>query len=276
MPDESLYIPATPGPLFGVLHRSEDAEPPRAAVLFVPPALDEKRAAQGALARLARRLAASGCGVLRFDCYGTGDAAGESTEVTVSSMERDLAVAAGFLRAALPSAPLVLAGFRLGAGLALKLGAQVGAAKVAAVAPVASGASWLRQERGKSALRRSMIAREFAATRTEPAPAAGPGEAPAPAGVEEDLGGLPLSARFVEELQALDLSSGSAPAGGPETLVVQVSPRKTPLPEVERLAAHHRARIQCLSLEPFWQPLENPDVAALADCLGRFALGGAG
>jgi hypothetical protein len=138
------------------------------------------------------------------------------------------------------------------------------------------GASWLRQERGKSTLRRSMIARELAAAGTEGAPAAEPGEAPVPAGVAEDLGGLPLSARFVEELLELDLLNGPAPPGGPETLVVQVSPRKTPLPEVQRLAARYGARVECLSLEPFWQPLENPDVEALADCLGRFALGGAG
>jgi hypothetical protein len=75
-------------------------------------------------------------------------------------------------------------------------------------------------------------------------------------------------------LGALDLLAGEAAPAGPEVLIVQVSPRKTPLPEIERLAGRLGARAECLNLEPFWQPLENPDVAPLAGLLAGFATGG--
>jgi pimeloyl-ACP methyl ester carboxylesterase len=269
-----LYIPTPAGPLFAVLHEPEGAV--RAAALLLAPGLDEKRAAHGALARLARALAAAGCAALRFDYRGTGDSSGESAEVTLGSMEADAAAAAGFLRERSGGAPLVLLGFRLGASLALRLGPALGAARVAAVAPVTSGAVWLRQERGRTQLRRSMIARELAAAGAAAgtAPGNAPAAAPLPAGTSEDLGGLPASARLIAELGALDLLAGAAAPAGPETLIVQVSPRKTPLPEIERLAGRLGARVECLNLEPFWQPLESPDVAPLAGLLAGFAAGG--
>ena len=270
MPETPLYIPAQAGPLFAVLHGPDGGGAPKTAVLLLAPGFDEKRAAHGALARLARALAAAGCAVLRFDCRGTGDSAGESADVTLGSMERDSAAAADFLRERAGGAPLVLLGVRLGASLALRLGPGLGAARVVAVAPVASGASWLRQERGKTALRRSMVRRELAAAGAEPV--AAPAGPPLPAGVE-DLGGLPVGAELVAELGALDLLSAPAGADGPEALIVQVSPRRTPLAEIERLAAAQRARVECLNLEPFWQPLENPDIEPLAEMVGKFVGG---
>ena len=271
--EQPLYLPAAPGPLFGVLHRPEGDGAPRAAVLFLPPALDEKRASYGAMARLARRLAQAGCAALRFDPYGTGDSAGDSTDVSVSSMERDAAAAAGFLRGRCPGAELALVGVRLGASLALRLGPPLGAAKVAAVAPIASGANWLRQERGRRTLRRSMIARELAGRGSGGDAPAFPSEA-LPPGAAEDLEGLPLSAGFIAELGALDLLAGEPLApGAPAALLVQVSPRKSPLAETEALARRFGARVACLGIEPFWQPLEHPSVDELAACLQEF-LGG--
>lgn len=273
--EQPLYIPAEPGPLFGILHRPEGEAPPRAAVLFLPPALDEKRASYGAMARLARALAGAGCAVLRFDYHGTGDSAGDSVDVSVGSMERDAGAAAAFLRGRFPGAELVLVGVRLGASLALALGARLGAARVAAVAPIASGANWLRQERGRRTLRRSMIARELAGREELPDPLAVRGsEAFSPPGAAEDLEGLPLSAGLIAELGALDLLAGEPPApGAPAALLVQVSPRKSPLAETEALARRFGARVECLGIESFWQPLEHPSVDELAGCLREFAVG---
>ena len=156
---EPLYIPAEPGPLYGVLHRPAEGAS-RAAVLCLAPGLDERRSACGATARIARKLAAAGAACLRFDYFGTGDSAGDSVDVTLVSMERDAVAAARFLRAAAAGVPLELLGIRLGASLALRAGASLGAARTAAVAPIIHGAEWLRQERGRSRLRRSMAARE--------------------------------------------------------------------------------------------------------------------
>ncbi len=272
MPPELGYIRTERGSLFRVLNRPE--QPPRAAVLLLPPCGDEKRAAYGACARLARALCAGGAAVLRFDYFGTGDSAGESAEVTLSGMQRDAELAAGHLGELAPGLPLCLLGVRMGASLGLRLAAGISAVRVAAVAPVISGSSWLRQERGRKRLRRSMVRREMTAAG---AGAATSGKAELPPGVIEDLDGLPISETFARELEEFSLTAGmqtSAVGVAPPALLVQISPRRTALPEVASSAEHFGARLECLRLEPFWQPLEPPDLDELSKLLGEFLLGG--
>jgi pimeloyl-ACP methyl ester carboxylesterase len=267
-PPEPGYIETPAGVLFRLLHLPAGAS--RGALLLVPPCGDEKRAAYGPLAGLARDLSAAGWAVLRFDFLGTGDSAGESTDVTVSGMERDTRAAAAELARLFPGAPLELLGVRLGGSLALRLAAGLGARSCAAVAPVTAGAAWLRQERGRRKLRRSMVRKELAAAGQQPGEAAG-GNEDLPAGAAEDLDGLPVSADFIREMEAFDPCAGDAPpvpAGeGPRTLVVQVSPRRTPLPDLERLAGRFGAEVRCLHLESFWRPAECPDLGELSACL---------
>jgi hypothetical protein len=257
--EESGYLPTGRGALFRVLHLPAGAA--RTAVLLLAPGADERRAAHGTLVRLARALSGAGAAVMRFDYFGTGDSAGESSDVTLSGMEADATAAAAELHRLVPDAPLCLAGARLGASLALVLGSALGAGRVAAVAPVTSGRTWLRQERGRSRLRRSMVA-----AAAKPGPAGGAAE-----GVE-DLDGLPLSPRLVAELDAFEPAPCADAAALPAALVMQVSPRSSPLPETEALANRFGAAVACLRLEPFWQPLEQTDLGELPDCLERFLL----
>ena len=266
---EPGYIQTDAGPLFRVLDRPEGAGRARAAVLFLAPCGDEKRAAYGASARLAGHLAAAGAAVLRFDYFGTGDSAGESQEVSLATMRRDAAAAAAALGELVPGATLEVLGVRMGGSLALELGAGLGAAKTVAVAPVVSGHNWLRQERGRRQLRRSMVKRELGA-RGRKAPASG--EEALPSGAAEDMDGLLFSAGFISEMEAYDLTGGEAPESAPDALIVQVSPRRTPLPEVERAAKRFGARVRPMHIEPFWQPLESPALTVLAECLTEFLL----
>jgi len=266
--EEPGYISTGAGGLFRVLHRPEGAA--RAAVLMLAPCGDEKRAAYGTFARLARRLAGAGAAVLRFDYYGTGDSAGESADASLSTMKRDAAAAAAELKALVPDAPAALLGVRVGGSLALELAAKLGASRAAAVAPVTGGANWLRQERGRRQLRRSMVRKEMAAAGGA---AAEIEAAPLPEGAAEDLDGLPVSAKFIEELEAFDLAGGEKIESGPAALIVQVSPRKTPLPEVEKAAGRFGASIRCMHIGPFWQPLEPGELGPLAECLEGFLLG---
>lgn len=252
-----------------MLHRPEGAA--RAAVLVLPPCGDEKRAAYGALARLARHLAGAGAAVLRFDYYGTGDSAGESADASLSTMKRDAATAAAELGKLVPDAPLALLGARMGGGLALELAGELGAARAAAVAPVISGHSWLRQERGRRQLRRSMVRKEMAAAGGAAAEVEVE-EAPLPEGAAEDLDGLPISAKFIEEMEAFDLAAGEKLANAPPALIVQISPRKTPLPEMEKVAERFGAEVRCMHIEPFWQPLEPGGLSPLAKYLESFLL----
>ncbi len=266
--EEPGYISSRAGSLFRVLHRPEGAA--RAAILMLAPCGDEKRAAYGALARLARALADAGAAVLRFDYHGTGDSAGESPEVSVSTMKRDAAAAAAELGELVSDVPLALLGARLGGGLALELAGELGAARAIAVAPVISGRSWLRQERGRRQLRRSMVKKEMAAAGGA---AAKVEDAPLPEGAAEDLDGLPISAKFIDEIEAFDLAAGEKSANSPPALIVQISPRKTPLPEMEKVAERFGAEVRCMHIEPFWQPLEPGGLSLLTECLEGFLLG---
>ncbi len=266
--EENGYTTTERGRLFRVLHRPQGQA--RAAVLLLPPCGDEKRAAYGACARLARALCAAGAAVIRFDYFGTGDSSGESAELTLSSMRDDSLAVAAELKELLPGTPLVLLGVRMGASLALETSVELGAEKVVAVAPLVSGSSWLRQERGRKRLRRSMVRREMAAagadlaTLKEDAP---------PPGVAEDLDGLPVSEVFAAELEEFDLTSRELPSGSSQALLIQISPRKTPLPEVAHIAGRCGADVQCLHIAPFWQPLEPGDLDPLIRPLKAFLPG---
>jgi predicted alpha/beta hydrolase len=270
LPPESGYIETDRGSLFRVLHRPQ--QEPHAAVLLLPPCADEQRAAYGACVRLARALCAGGAAVLRFDYFGTGDSAGESSQVTLSGMRHDAELAAAHLAELAPGRRLCLLGVRMGASLGLRLAADISATRVAAVAPVISGSSWLRQERGRKRLRRSMVRKEMAAAGAGAGTASGD-VAELPPGIAEDLDGLPVSETFGRELEEFDLTESTS-GDAPPALLVQISPRRTPLPEMTRAAECFGARVECLRLEPFWQPLEPPDLDELSSLLGEFLLGG--
>jgi hypothetical protein len=114
-----------------------------------------------------------------------------------------------------------------------------------------------------------MVRREMAASGMD---AESAGEQQLPSGIAEDLGGLPVSEKFAAELGEFDLGTADLETG-PQGLLVQISPRRSPLPELAALAERIGADIACLRLEPFWQPLEAPDLSALSALLGGFLTG---
>ena len=111
--------------LFAVEHEPAAAVPSRAPLLVVHPWFEEKLWAHRVLLDLARRAAAAGHRVLRFDAAGHGDSALEIEEVGFADWERDASTAWSWLRERAGTNPDVF-GLRLGGTVAARLAAREG------------------------------------------------------------------------------------------------------------------------------------------------------
>jgi alpha-beta hydrolase superfamily lysophospholipase len=116
-------------------------------VLILPPLGYQWWSTHRTLRELAEALAAAGHVVARLDYDGTGDSAGDQWDAgRVPAWRRSMADAVDDLREQ-GCSRITLVGVRLGATLALLDGAALGAAAIAAWAPVAQGRRWARELR---------------------------------------------------------------------------------------------------------------------------------
>ena len=116
-----LYFGAPGRQLFGAYHMPPAAVPARGAALLCPPWGQEYLVSHRILRRLAVRLSESGYHVLRFDYYGTGDAAGQREEGDLDSWLEDAGTAAEELRDMSGFGAIASFGVRLGASVAWRL-----------------------------------------------------------------------------------------------------------------------------------------------------------
>jgi pimeloyl-ACP methyl ester carboxylesterase len=133
--------------LFGVFTPSTAAEARgRAAVLCYPWGQEYIRAHRS-MHRLAMRLNAAGIDVLRFDYYGSGDSAGEATDVDLEGCRRDIETAIDEIKDTTAATRVSLVGLRLGATLASQVAAQrrSDVDRLALWDPVVSGQAYLRE-----------------------------------------------------------------------------------------------------------------------------------
>jgi pimeloyl-ACP methyl ester carboxylesterase len=112
---QAFFFGAPPRRLFGIFHAAQAPRAARAAVLLCNPFGQEAVRAHRMLRVLAQRLARAGLDVLRFDPYGSGDSAGEDTELDLEGWSADVLTAAGELQR------------RSGAGSQWWIGARLGA-----------------------------------------------------------------------------------------------------------------------------------------------------
>lgn len=116
-----LYFGAAGRQLFGAYHTPPASVPGRGAALLCPPWGQEYLVSHRILRRLAVRLSESGYHVLRFDYYGTGDAAGQREEGDLDSWLEDASTAAEELRDMSGFSAIASFGVRLGASVAWRL-----------------------------------------------------------------------------------------------------------------------------------------------------------
>lgn len=132
--------------LFGVLHGAAAGRVER-AVLVCAPLGHEYLRAHFVLQRLARRLAAQGTPVLRFDYYGCCDSLGESVDATCSRWQSDIVAAYEALVERTGAQQVVGVGVRLGATLLASVAPRLSLSGLALWDPVQRGDEHLAELR---------------------------------------------------------------------------------------------------------------------------------
>jgi hypothetical protein len=128
--------------LFGVLH-GPPSKPVERAVLVCAPLGHEYLRAHFVLQRLARRLAAQGTPVLRFDYYGCCDSLGESVDATCTGWQGDIVAAFDALVQRTGAQHVVGVGVRLGATLLASVASELELRALVLWDPVERGDEYL-------------------------------------------------------------------------------------------------------------------------------------
>jgi pimeloyl-ACP methyl ester carboxylesterase len=149
-------IAVTFGGHFGALHRPGPGVATRDVVIVICPTLGrEGRSAYRALFCWSETLAAQGFSVLRYDALGEGDSAPVDPAADQCAAWLDGVVqAAAFMREQAGAPQLVLVGLRMGGALALAAAARAKADGMVLLAPLTTGAAWLRELRFSAAIQK--------------------------------------------------------------------------------------------------------------------------
>jgi acyl carrier protein len=125
--------------LFGVLHGARATSIDSAALICAPVGHEYFRA-HFVLQRLARRLAAAGMPVLRFDYYGCRDSLGDGSEASCARWQRDIADAYQALKQRTNARRVTAVGVRLGATLLSNAAAGFDLSRAVLWDPIRDGA----------------------------------------------------------------------------------------------------------------------------------------
>jgi hypothetical protein len=212
---DPLWLGRDPRRLYGALHAATDAA--QAGVLLVPPLLHEQPRSRRFIAEVASELAAIGLPCLRFDFLGTGDSAGDGSELDFASMHRDLDLAAASLRESAGVSHVVVLAWRASALAVQGWLAKGGAADVVVLwEPVVDGEAWLRE----------LVDGDLRERAQRPPPRAGVPRATDPA--DGQLMGFPVSEHLRGDLARTRLDA-SHQVGQPLWLVVRSDPAELPV-----------------------------------------------
>jgi uncharacterized protein len=210
--------------LFGALHHARSGGRAAGVVLCYPMGQEYMRIHR-TYVELARNLADSGRDALRFDYYGCGDSGGEATDGTLKRWADDIRQAIRMLRAQTGVRKVYLAGARIGANLALDVGAEAeGLAGIVLWEPVVNGPDYI------ATLRRAH--RDLLASNAE---LEGYEQRQLPDCFAE-LVGYPVTKELYDELAAIDLFAAPPPETMPGVLVLANSDK----PRLEEFATFLR------------------------------------
>jgi exosortase A-associated hydrolase 2 len=184
--------------LFAVLHPT-GAPGADVGVVFCHPYAEERQLVDRVLVRFARRLAATGFAVVRFDCRGYGESQGELEDSTLETQIADTLAATALLRERLQVRSVVLLGLRLG-GTVAALAAERDPAIAGVVlwSPIVSGRVYAR-ELLRQKLAGQLALQEATATRDEIV-------ATLKADGRIEFEGGYLTLRMFEDISAIDLA----------------------------------------------------------------------
>jgi uncharacterized protein len=213
---QPLYFGDARRPLFGVYHPPQGTRPRDLGVVLCYPAPQEYMGSHWAMRKLALAVAREGLPVFRFDYYGTGDSAGETSDGTLEQWRQDITAACDEIKDIAGVRRVSVVGFRLGAALAAQAALKV--RDLVLWEPVVEGRAYLEELR-------EIHARIFAHCLYPPRVG--------PSGAMGELMGLVLPAAQEEATARVVLAQPLACKA--ERVVIVVSQRR---PQYEKLAAH--------------------------------------
>jgi pimeloyl-ACP methyl ester carboxylesterase len=129
--------------LFGVFHARAAGTPPRSAVLLCNAFGREGVQLHRMFRVVADRLSRTGCDVLRFDYYGTGDSDGDDGDANLDGWTQDILTAHAELAKCVAAAQVTWIGARVGATLLQRAAERVMPARLVMLDPVFDGRDYL-------------------------------------------------------------------------------------------------------------------------------------
>lgn len=253
MQEEPLFIPHEGSQLFGVLHYPGDSPPGNAGVVICEAFAEEKLWSQRLIVGFARRLAAQGCWVLRFDCRGHGDSGGEFEDSTVETRLSDISRAVAFLRERAAVSVVGLLGLRFGGTLAaLAASRGIEAGFLVLWNPVVQGERYFLECLRSNLATQMATYKKIVCKREDMIRALGEGK-------PVNIDGYLVSPVFYREVARVDLQQGLAPFAKP-LLVVQASKAADARLDQDLSGFCEKVRsdgapvdVRIVQAEPFWK-----------------------
>lgn len=244
-----FYFPSGRHSIFGVLH-----EPARTmglpSFVFCHPLAEEKLWTHRILVVFARRLAARGHAVLRFDYMGNGDSTGHFSESSLETELADVHAAIHEVRERTGQTQVGLLGLRLGATVAALAAEQASSiGPLVLWAPIVDGARYM-QEALRSNLTTQMAT--FKEVRYDRAALVEMMEQ----GSTVNVDGYEMAHPLFSSFSAVKLAADPKTHAGP-CLVVNIErmPGK-PAPDLDALAARYgQGTLGFAQEEPFWREI---------------------
>lgn len=247
--------------LFGVLHEPE-VPVGRPAFVFCHPFGEEKLWTHRAFVTFARRLAARGHAVLRFDFMGAGDSDGELADASLASCLSDIRCAVDLLRARSGAPAVNLLGIRLGATLASLAAEQIADVRHLVLwTPVVDGGRYMHELLRINLTTQMASFKEIRQDRDSMVTAMR-------GGATVNVDGYEMGWSFFSSLSEVSLAGAPKTFTGP-CLITQVDRQPGRVaPDLQQLAAtYQQGVVQFAQEEPFWKEIarfydEPPNLSA--------------
>jgi exosortase A-associated hydrolase 2 len=250
MTETPFFLPSGEDELFALYHAAEEAVPGGSPWVFCHPMSEEKLWTHRVFVDFARRLAAQGHAVLRFDFMGNGDSSGDFGRSSVESAVTDVRSAIDELRRRTGADRVNLLGLRFGATIA-SLAAERSSDVDTLVlwSPIVDGERYMQELLRINLATQTAVYKEMRHDRVALVEMMRQG---ATVNVDGYEMGFPL----YSEAAAIKLAAGRKRHPGP-CLIVQVDRQPgRPSAELQQLAAaYDRGTLAAAQEEPFWKEI---------------------
>lgn len=249
MNETPLFFPNGGYSLFGVLHQPE-VPTSMPAFVFCHPFGEEKLWTHRVFVSFARRLAAAGYPVLRFDYMGHGDSGGDFSDASLSTARSDVRCAVEYVRHATKAPAVCLLGLRWGATVASLVAEDLPDLKHLILwTPVVNGAAYMQDLLRNNLTTQMATYKEIRQDRVDLV-------AQMEQGLTVNVDGYEISLPMYAEVSAVKLADAPKSHGGP-CLITQIDPQPgKPAKDLHSLAATYSSATVLFAREdPFWKEI---------------------